>query len=310
MRILVTGASGLVGKNLKYFVENNDVKGEWIYVTSNDCDLRNGVKVLQLFENIKPTHVINLAAYVGGLYKNMDENLNFFMHNMMINMNVMEACYIHKVNKLISLMSTCIFPDKIEYPIDEGMLHNGPPHKSNYGYSYAKRMIDVMTRAYNKDKGMDFITIVPGNLYGRYDNFHLQDGHVIPSLIHKCYNSIKNNKDFVVYGTGTALRQFTYAEDLVGGILWALGKYSSSKPLIISTDEEISISDVAETIAKHMGYDKVIKYDTYKSDGQYRKTVSNKKFMELHPEFEFMSVDTGIKKTVEWFKKNYEYARK
>ncbi|GBP52612.1 GDP-L-fucose synthase [Eumeta japonica] len=150
--ILVTGGSGLVGQAIKALVEEKECQTEyskketWIFLSSKDGDLRNKLQTEAIFEKHKPTHVIHLAAMVGGLFHNMAHNLDFLRENMSINDNVLYYSYKTKVRKVVSCLSTCIFPDKTTYPIDETMVHNGPPHPSNYGYSYAKRMIDILNR--------------------------------------------------------------------------------------------------------------------------------------------------------------------
>merc|ERR1712157_234386 len=144
---------------------------------------------------------------VGGLYGNMRANLEFFRINMAINDNVLSLAKEFKVEKVVSCLSTCIFPDKTSYPIDETMVHNGPPHSSNEGYAYAKRMIDVLNRCYNEEYGCKFTSVIPTNIYGKHDNFSIEDGHVIPGLIHKAYLAKKNNTDLTIWGTGKPLRQ-------------------------------------------------------------------------------------------------------
>jgi GDP-L-fucose synthase len=142
--ILVTGGTGLVGRALRE--ESGLTSDEWHFVSSKDADLRDYNQTRALFERIRPTHVIHLAAFVGGLFRNLTYNVEFFRYNVLMDDNVMECCRKHGVKKLVSCLSTCIFPDKTSYPIDEGMIHNGAPHASNEGYAYAKRMIDVMNR--------------------------------------------------------------------------------------------------------------------------------------------------------------------
>ena len=142
-----------------------------------------------VFEKYKPAYVIHLAAKVGGLFNNMAHKVEFYNDNIIMNMNVMELCREFKVKKLISCLSTCIFPDKTTYPIDETMIHTGPPHYSNEGYAYAKRMIEVMDRLYAEEYGCHFTAIVPTNIYGPYDNYEIEGGHVVPGLIHKFYKA-------------------------------------------------------------------------------------------------------------------------
>ena len=151
--------------------------------------------------------MLYMAACVGGLFKNMNNKVDMLEKNISINYNVIKCCHDFKVKKCISCLSTCIFPNDTSYPINENMLHNGPPHESNYTYSYAKRFLEIHSRAYRDQYNDNFISIIPTNIYGPNDNFNLEDSHVIPGLIHNCYLSKQNNKDFIVRGTGRPLRQ-------------------------------------------------------------------------------------------------------
>lgn len=155
MVVMVTGGSGLVGAAIKDYIDLTGAKeGEkWIFLSSKDGDIRDRKATEAIFEKYKPTHVIHLAAKVGGLFANMAQKVEFFRENILINDNIMECSRIFKVQKLVSFLSTCIFPDKTTYPIDETMLHDGPPHSSNEGYAYAKRLIDTMNRAYAEEYG-------------------------------------------------------------------------------------------------------------------------------------------------------------
>jgi len=315
--ILVTGGSGLVGKGVQEALELAEnapfaSSEQWVFLTSKDGDLRDFEATKAIFEKHKPTHVLHLAAFVGGLFRNLKYKVEFYRYNVQMNDNVMECCRIYKVKKLVSCLSTCIFPDKTSYPIDETMVHNGAPHLSNEGYAYAKRMIDVMNRCYHDEYGCMFTSVIPTNIYGKYDNFNVQDGHVIPGLIHKCYLAKKNNTDFTLWGTGSPLRQFIYNVDLARLMIWTLRNYESIEPLILSVDEsaEVSIKDVAHMVAEGMGFTGSIVQDTTKSDGQYKKTASNAKLRKLLPDFEFTSMKDGIKAACEWFSANYETARK
>ena len=306
MKILVLGSSGLVGKNLQDLV-SGDIENEWIFATRLDADLTIFKEVESLFEKVKPTHVINLAAYVGGLYKNMSHGVEFFEKNILINMNVMKAS-LH-VKKLISLMSTCIFPDKIDYPITEEKLHLGPPHTSNEGYSYAKRMIDVLSRAYNKQYGTKYITVIPGNLYGQYDNFNLEDAHVIPALIHKMKNAKSSGEPLIIFGTGNALRQFTHASDLAQCLVWMLNNYEDKEPLIVSSEEEYSIFDLVQILREEFDYNGEITWDNTRSDGQIKKTISSEKLKLLYPSLNFRNLRDGLKETINWFINSQNYRK-
>ena len=170
--VLVTGGTGLVGKAIEAVVNKEPVEGEkWFYASSADADLRDRESTRKLFERVRPTHVIHLAAMVGGLFRNLKYKVEFYRENVLINDNVMECSKEFNVVKLVSCLSTCIFPDKTTYPIDETMVHDGPPHSSNAGYAYAKRMIDVMNKAYNEEYGCNYTSIIPTNIYGPHDNF-------------------------------------------------------------------------------------------------------------------------------------------
>merc|ERR1712157_656364 len=192
---------------------------------------------------------------VGGLYGNMKANLEFFRINMAINDNVLSLAKEFKVEKVVSCLSTCIFPDKTTYPIDETMVHNGPPHTSNYGYSYAKRMIDVLNKGYNQQYGCKFTSVIPTNVFGPHDNFNLEESHVIPGLVHKLHTCTTQNKPFTVWGTGKARRQFIYSVDLARLFLWVMRDYEETEPIILSVSEaeEISIKEAAESVAKAYG---------------------------------------------------------
>lgn len=311
----------MVGKGIEKALEDERAAGttpaghkeEWIFLSSKDADLRSKEATRAVFERHRPTHVVHLAAMVGGLFRNLKYKVEFWNDNVLINMNVMEACREFKVQKLVSCLSTCIFPDKTTYPIDETMLHNGPPHPSNEGYAYAKRMIEVLNRCYREEYGCNFTAVIPTNIFGPHDNYNLEDSHVIPGLIHKLYLAKKNNTDFVVWGTGKPLRQFVYSHDLGRLFLWVLREYPEVEPVILSVGEEdeVSIRDVAFMIADAMGFDRSrIRFDTTKSDGQYKKTASNAKLRKYLPDFKFTPLRQAIQESVNWFVKNYDVARK
>jgi len=240
----------------------------------------------------------------------MKYKLDLYRDNMLINDNVLFYSKEYKVKKVISCLSTCIFPDKTTYPIDETMVHNGPPHNSNFGYAYSKRMIDIQNKAYHEQYGCNFTSIVPCNIFGENDAYHLEDSHVIPGLIHKCYLAKKNNTPFIVSGSGKPLRQFIYSRDLAKLIIWTLREYNEIEPIILAVTEEITIKQVADAIVKYVGFEGEYKFDPSKADGQYKKTATNAKLMRLNPTFKFTDFDTAIKNSVEWFINNYDTCRK
>lgn len=311
--ILVTGGTGLVGKAIESVSkEDNRPNEKFVFLSSKDGNLANLEEVEAIFEKHQPTHVIHLAALVGGLFKNLRANLDFFTQNMAINGNILACCHKFKVKKCVSCLSTCIFPDKTEYPIDETMVHNGPPHDSNFGYSYAKRMIDVLNKGYKEQHGCNFTSVIPCNVFGPNDNFSIEDGHVLPGLIHKVYLAKQNGKPLTIWGTGKPLRQFIYSVDLARLFLLVLREYDDCSPVILSVDEsdEISIKVAAEMIVEEMEFKNGVEYDTTRADGQYKKTASNEKLRKLWPDFKFTPFKQAMKETCDWFVQNYEIARK
>ena len=296
---LITGGSGLVGSNIEAEIK----------LGSSDGDLRDWSQVKNIFEKHKPTHVIHAAARVGGVGGNMKAKGEFFYDNIMINTNVLEACRLYNVTKVVSFLSTCIFPESIEYPLTEKKIHLGAPHWSNYGYAYAKRMLDVQTEVYRDQYGLDFVSVIPTNIYGLNDNFNIDSGHVIPSLIHKCYLAKKNNTDFKVWGSGTPLREFIYSKDIGELTNWVLKNYDESEPIILSTSQEISIKDLVGLIVKIIGFEGDVIWQSEKPDGQFRKPSSNKKLMSYVPDFKFTPIEVGLKETIEHFINNYPNLR-
>ncbi|KAJ3339288.1 GDP-L-fucose synthase [Gonapodya sp. JEL0774] len=317
--IMVTGGSGLVGEALRWVIENDTDKRfrkrdgeEWLFLSSKDGDLMSWDDTARLFEKHHPTHIIHLAAMVGGLFKNMKYKLDFYRNNMLMTDNVLHNAHLHNVEKVVSCLSTCVFPDKTPYPIDETMVHSGPPHDSNFGYAYSKRMVDVANRAYHEQYGRQFTSVIPTNVFGPHDNWHLDDAHVIPALVHKCYLAKKNNTPFVVAGSGTPLRQFIYSRDLARLFVWTLREYNEIDPVILSVGEEdeITIRQVADTIVRKLDFKGEYKWDSTKADGQLKKTASNAKLRKYLPEFKFTPFDQAMEETVQWFLDNYETLRK
>ncbi|XDA79382.1 hypothetical protein R6Z07F_009403 [Ovis aries] len=313
-RILVTGGSGLVGRAIQKVVEDGArLPGEdWVFVSSKDADLTDAAQTRALFQQVQPTHVIHLAAMVGGLFRNIKYNLDFWRKNIHINDNVLHSAFEVGVRKVVSCLSTCIFPDKTTYPIDETMIHNGPPHSSNFGYSYAKRMIDVQNRAYFQQHGCTFTAVIPTNVFGPHDNFSIEDGHVLPGLIHKVHLAKSSGSALTVWGTGRPRRQFIYSLDLARLFIWALREYNEVEPIILSVGEEdeVSVQEAAEAVVEAMDFHGEVTFDTTKSDGQFKKTASNAKLRAYLPDFRFTPFKQAVKETCAWFTDNYEQARK
>jgi GDP-L-fucose synthase len=298
-KLLITGGHGLVGSSI-----TADVK------IGREFDLTNFDETQKMFENHKPTHVIHCAGKVGGVGGNMNHKGEYFYDNIMINTNVIESARRNGVKKLVSFLSTCVFPDNVEYPLTEEKIHLGEPHNSNYPYAYAKRMADVQIRAYREQYGLNYVSVIPTNIYGPNDNFSLTHGHVMPMLIHKLYLAQKNNTDFTVWGSGNPLREFIFSKDVAKLSEWAVNHYDESEPIIFSTSEEISIKDLVDLLVKEFNFKGKVTFDSSKPDGQFRKPSDNSKLKSYLPDFQFTPIEEGIKETVNWFITNYENARK
>ena len=173
-----------------------------------------------------------------------------------------------------------------------------------------KRMLDVQSQMYREQYGVNYISVIPTNIYGPYDNFNIESGHVIPSLIHKCYLAKLNNVPFKIWGSGKALREFIYCEDVANLTNWALENYNDSEPIIFTTSHEISIKNAVELIVNAFNFKGKVIFDTSKPEGQFRKPSDNSKLKSYLPNFKFTSIETGIKKSVDWFIENYDNARK
>lgn len=301
-KILVTGGYGLVGSEF-----NNP---NFIPLSSSEVDLRNKDEVDKMLETVKFDGIIHCAAKVGGVGGNMNFKGEFFYDNIMMNTNIIESARTHGIKKLVAFLSTCVFPDNVEYPLTESKIHLGPPHFTNYPYAHAKRMVDIQIRSYKEQYGLSYKSVIPTNIYGPNDNYDIINGHVIPSLIHKCYLARENKTDFTIWGSGDSLREFIFSKDVAKLTEWVLENYEEDEPIILSTSEEISIKDVVGIITDLMNYKGNVIWDTSKPDGQFRKPSDNTKIKNYLPNYIFTSIYDGLKQTIEYFEKNYNIIRK
>ena len=301
-RILVTGSTGLVGRCFQ--------GDKFIRSYHAGCDLKDPRRVDAMFNSVRPDAVIHCAAKVGGLQANMTQKGDFFYQNIMMNTNVIESARRSGVKKLISFLSTCVFPNDVEYPLSPEKIHLGKPHYSNDAYAYAKRMSDIQIQAYREQFGCEYFSVIPTNIYGPGDNYNLQNGHVVPTLIHKFYLAKKNNTPVEIWGTGKPLREFIYSEDVANLTSRLLENYSGSDPVILSTSQEVSIAELAEIIKNSINYKGKIIYQKEKPDGQFRKPSDNSVIKDLFPDFKFTPIEEGIQKSIDWFERNYREARK
>jgi len=291
MKLLVTGGSGLVGSAIDaQFKPSHD-----------ELDLMEIDTIIDYIEENEVTHIIHCAGKVGGIKANSEHLGEFFYKNIIMNTNVLEAARKCGVEKVVSFMSTCVFPDDATYPLSPDQIHNGEPHSSNYAYAYAKRMLEVQSRAYRDQYGCNFVTVIPCNIYGPNDNFDLNSSHVVPALIRKCYEAGENNTDFEVWGTGAAYREFVYVDDVATIAKWVLHNYHEPTPFIISPDLEISMAVLAQTIGFTMDFRGNIVYNHNYPDGQLKKPSDNSILKRCLPDFEFTPIQEGLSKTINWF---------
>jgi GDP-L-fucose synthase len=322
MNILVTGGSGMVGSLLKDYIDwlGNNIKDTYWFISSKDYDLTDPKQVEKCFSERKYDKIIHLAAVVGGLYMNMNNNCKMLVDNLKININILEQCHKNNIQRGIFCLSSCIYPQEPKkFPMTESMLCNSEPHHSNEGYAYAKRMLYIMCKNYNKTYNREYICLSPVNLYGPYDNFNIDNGHVIPSLIHRMYKTINNiepyNNVFEVFGSGNAERQFLFTPDFSIIIYKILNSNIKEDLINVCNDYEYKIKDIVKIIAKHLNFDENnIIYNTNYNDGIIKKTVDNtllKNIMKKNNiEHVFIDMDEGIKLSIKWFLKHYNEIRK
>jgi GDP-L-fucose synthase len=306
MNIIITGGTGLVGSALASTSCDKNIN--CIQLNSKHCDLKDynqSLKVISEIHRSKPISIIiHCAARVGGLYRNMREPVEMMNDNLLINTNILNIAHLLNINKVVCVLSTCIFPDKVEYPIKVEDLHMGPPHSSNEGYAYAKRILEVQCKAFRKQYDREYYCVIPTNIYGENDNFNPNDSHVIPGLIYKAVKSKIVGKELNVSGNGSHLRQFIFNIDLANIIWWSIKEYKHFDiPLICCPKNEISISEVAETIAKIVELEKVVY--TNEEGGQYKKTCldTNTQLKELgySKQFIWTPLEKGLKYTIMWY---------
>jgi GDP-L-fucose synthase len=271
---------------------------------SKKFDLKDKEAIIKLYEKVTPDIVIHLAGVIGGIGANMKSPGKFFYDNLIMGIQLMEQGRLSNIEKFVALGTICCYPKFTPIPFKEEDLWNGYPEETNAPYGLAKKMLLVQSHAYRKQYGFNSIFLMPVNLYGPGDNFNPGSSHVIPALIKKCFDAIRNNQDeIVVWGTGKATREFLYVEDAAEGIVLATEEYDKSEPANIGAGFEISIRDLVELIAKLIKFKGKIKWDTSKPDGQPRRCVDTSKALR---EFGFRaktSFEEGLRKTIAWYEK-------
>jgi GDP-L-fucose synthase len=305
-RILVTGASGFLGRHTVPVLQKAYGADNVVAVSSKDYDLMERRDVERMFDEVKPTVVVHYAAYSGGIGANRTYPADFYYRNTILTAHTFEVAAQRKVEKLIYTMGGCSYPAKATSPIDESQLWNGYPQNESAGYSTAKMMGTVASRSYRTQHGLNSIVLIPGNLYGEYDNFTPLDSHVVPAMIRRYYEAQQSGaREIAMWGTGKPKRDFVYAADVANLIPWFIEKYDSSDWVNVSAGRTTEIKELAETIAGLVGFHGEIKWDAEKPDGQMVKIFDTERLKALG-----LSCDTslrdGLTRTIKWFAQNYE----
>ena len=300
-KILITGASGLVGKNL---ITKLEKKGYQVLGLDRKNDLRSPSLTQEIIKNYKPSIVFHLAAKVGGIYANSNYKADFYSDNVLINTNVVNACVQNNVNYIFAMGTGCAYPKRLENQIlFEKDFLDGIPEITNDAYAYAKRGLLVHLKALYESKILKYTYCLPANIYGPYDNFHPLNSHVVPGLIRRfidCKN--KNLNEIIIWGDGSARRDFLYIDDCIDAII-KLAELNFCGPVNVSSNKLTSIKELSEQICNATNFEGIIKYDKTKLSGQSQRIMDSSKMSELgwYPK---INLPSGIQKTVSWFNEN------
>lgn len=301
-KVYVAGNTGLVGSAI---VRMLHMKGytNILSTPSNHWDLRDQSDVDRFFAINKPEYVYLAAAKVGGIGANNSLPAEFIYDNLMIQSNIIHAAYKWNVKKLLFLGSSCIYPKMCEQPIKEEYLMTGPLEPTNDAYAIAKIAGIKMCQAYRKQYGFNAISLMPTNLYGPNDNFDLETSHVLPALITKFHQAKEKGKIPLMWGNGSAKREFLHVDDLAEACFTCMRYYDDPEPINVGTGVDVTIKELAKTIAKVVGYEGDIAWDTNKPNGTPRKVLNIEKIRQLGwaPK---ISLIEGIEKTYQWYKDN------
>jgi GDP-L-fucose synthase len=303
-RIVVTGGAGFLGGYLVDRLRDRGCRNIFV-PTHGDFDLTHLVSIDELFQEHRPDVLFHLAAAVGGIGANRSNPGRFFYENAIMGIQLIEAARRYKTEKTIILGTICAYPKFTPIPFREDELWDGYPEETNAAYGLAKKMLLVQSQAYRQQYGMNSIFLLPVNLYGPRDNFDLESSHVIPALIRKCAEAVDRNcAEIVLWGDGSPTREFLYVEDAAEGIVAAAERYDGPEPVNLGSGTEISIRDLAEKIAKLVGFRGRIEWDTAQPNGQPRRRLD---VSRAEREFGFRaktSFDEGLRRTILWYLAN------
>ncbi|MHC8947658.1 GDP-L-fucose synthase [Sphingobacterium hungaricum] len=302
-KIYIAGHRGMVGSSIYRLLEEKGFTNLLVR-TSKELDLRNQQDVFEFFEKEKPDYVFLAAAKVGGIVANNTYRADFLYENLAIQNNVIHASHVNEVNKLMFLGSSCIYPKLAPQPLKETYLLTGELEPTNEPYAIAKIAGIKMCESYRDQYNSRFISVMPTNLYGKNDNYHPQNSHVLPALIRRFHEAkLSGASEVTIWGTGTPLREFLYADDLAEACLFLMENYEEKEFVNIGTGTDISIKDLATLIKETVGFEGEIKFDTSKPDGTPRKLMDVSKLSELGWKYK-IPLEKGIQLAYEDFLKN------
>ncbi len=305
MKIVVTGAAGFLGRHLLPVLRMQYPNASLIGLSSQDYNLLDPTQVNKMFSEQPMDVLIHLAAYSGGIGANGKFPADFFYINNQLMALVFEAAAKHKIHKLIYTMGGCSYPAKARSPIDEGQMWDGYPQEESAGYSMAKKMGLVASRAYRQQHGLNSVVLVPGNMYGEYDNYRENESHVVPAMIRRYHEAkLAGVSQVTMWGSGAPQRDFVYASDVAAAIPYFIEHYNSSDPVNLSSGTITSIKTLAETVRQQVGYQGDIKWDTGKPDGQMVKIFDVNRLKSLGLSCP-TSLQDGLRKTIAWFQTHY-----
>jgi GDP-L-fucose synthase len=306
-KVLVTGGTGLVGSAIAE-LQTNYSQYKFIFSSRQQYNLTRGDEVKRLFEETQPDYVIHTAARTGGVGQNLNSPARQYYDNVLINTHIIHFAHLFGIKRLLVFSSVTVFPADVDI-MREDLLHEGIPHSSIYTYAYSKRMMDVQIQAYAKQYGTSSCSIIAGNIFGERDNFNIEDGHVVPSLIHKCFVAKQNNTFLQAWGDGTPYREFIYSKDIARISIALLDDNVKLPPrMIVSGKIEIQIKDLINKICDIFGYHKV-KWMPHKTNGQLRRTSDKQIFNSVFPSFKYINLMDALEHTIRWFEENYPNIR-
>jgi GDP-L-fucose synthase len=300
-KVLVTGGTGFLGRNIVR--ELADARAEVVSVGSDDHDLRSRNEIDQLLDEARPDAVVHLAAVTGGIGANRAQPGTFFYENAIMGIELLEACRTHGVDKVAVAGTVCAYPKYTNVPFREEDLWNGYPEETNAPYGLAKKMLLVQSQAYREQYGMNAIHLLVVNLYGPGDNFDLTTSHVIPAMIRRFVEAQgAEAPEVVLWGDGSPTREFIHARDAAIAFRLALEQYDGGDPVNVGSGSEISIRDLAEKVARLVGYGGAIKWDASKPNGQPSRRLDTTRARELFGFEASTDFDAGLAETIRWYR--------